>query len=58
MAPNVVLEISGLGMLPGGWDATLNQQLATQAVEAFGTERDLFRSYFPIDRLATDYASI
>jgi predicted TIM-barrel fold metal-dependent hydrolase len=56
--PNVVLKISGLGMLPGGWDDTRNRQLVTQAVEAFGTQRCLFGSNFPIDRIATDYASI
>lgn len=56
--PNVVLKISGLGMLPGGWDDTLYRQLVTQAVEAFGTERCFFGSNFPIDRLAAGYASI
>lgn len=56
--PNVVLKISGLGMVPGGWDDTRNRQLVTQALEAFGVDRCFFGSNFPIDRLVTDYASI
>lgn len=56
--PNLVLKISGLGMAPGGWDATLNRQLVMQALEAFGSDRCLFGSNFPIDRLAVDYDAI
>ena len=56
--PNVVLKISGLGMMPGGWDEAQNRELVTQALDAFGTERCLFGSNFPIDRLVADYSSI
>jgi predicted TIM-barrel fold metal-dependent hydrolase len=56
--PNVALKISGLGMAPGGWDETLNRELVTQALEAFGTQRCLFASNYPIDRLTADYDTI
>jgi predicted TIM-barrel fold metal-dependent hydrolase len=56
--PHVVLKISGLGMAPGGWDPALNRRLVTRAIEAFGTDRCLFGSNFPIDGLVADYASV
>ncbi|MFK7899013.1 MAG: amidohydrolase [Myxococcota bacterium] len=56
--PNLVLKISGFGMLPGEWNETENRALVTQAVEAFGPDRCLFGSNFPIDRLAANYAEV
>ena len=56
--PHVVLKISGLGMAPGGWEAELNRRLVVEAIEAFGTDRCLFGSNFPIDGLTASYAAV
>lgn len=56
--PHVALKISGLGMAPGGWDADLSRRLVTQAIEAFGADRCLFGSNFPIDGLVADYGAV
>jgi len=56
--PHVVLRFSGLGMAPGGWDAELNRRLVVEAIEAFGTDRCLFGSNFPIDGLTASYAAV
>lgn len=56
--PQVALKISGLAMAPGGWDPALNRRLVSEAIEAFGTDRCLFGSNFPIDGLAADYAAV
>jgi predicted TIM-barrel fold metal-dependent hydrolase len=45
-------------MAPAGWDPALNRRLVSQAIEAFGTDRCLFGSNFPIDGLVADYASV
>jgi len=56
--PQVVLKISGLGMVPGGWDPDWSRSVVTQAIDAFGADRCFFGSNFPIDGLVTDYTSI
>ena len=56
--PRVVLKISGLGMAPGGWDPATNRRLVIEAIEAFGADRCLLGSNFPIDGLAADYAAV
>jgi len=56
--PNVVIKISGLGMAPGGFDATMNRRLAAETIDVFGPERCLFASNFPVDKLMSDYDTI
>ena len=56
--PHVALKISGLGMVPGGWDPAANQRRIVEAIEAFGTDRCFFGSNFPIDGLVTDARSL
>jgi hypothetical protein len=42
------------GVAPAGWSPALNRRLVTQAIEAFGTDRCLFGSNFPIDGPVAD----
>lgn len=56
--PNVSIKISGLGMAPGGWDPTTNRALIRETIEAFGPERCLFGSNFPVDKLMADYDTV
>ena len=56
--PNVVIKISGLGMVPGGWDETMNRRLVRETIEVFGPSRCLFASNFPVDKLMSDYDTV
>lgn len=56
--PNMTIKISGLGMAPGGWDASMNRRFVTETIEVFGTDRCLFASNFPVDKLMSSYDMI
>ena len=56
--PNVVIKISGLGMAPGGTTEAMSRRLIEETLEFFGSERCLFASNFPVDRLWTDYGTL
>jgi predicted TIM-barrel fold metal-dependent hydrolase len=49
--PNVMVKISGLAMLDWQWTTESLRPFVTQTLEIFGTDRCLFASNFPVDRL-------
>jgi len=56
--PNVSIKISGLGMVDHRWDAASLRPFVREAIEAFGADRAMFASNFPVDRLYSSYAQL
>jgi len=56
--PNAAIKISGLGVPGRPWTADLNRDVVLAAIEAFGTERAMFASNFPVDSLCATFAEI
>ena len=56
--PNVAVKISGLGMVDHHWTVESIRPFVLKTVDMFGTERCLFASNFPVDRLYSDYAGL
>lgn len=69
--PNVVVKLGGLPMPFAGWRKRMaepplsSETLAAQwkpyietCIEAFGPERGMFESNFPVDRFGADYVSL
>ena len=57
-APNVACKISGLGMADWTWTAESIRPYVLDAIEAFGTDRCMFASNFPVDKLFSSYDAI
>ncbi|TGU99813.1 hypothetical protein EN794_003610 [Mesorhizobium sp. M00.F.Ca.ET.151.01.1.1] len=55
-SPNVALKISGFGMLRPDWSLADVRPLIEEAIEVFGTDRVMFGSNFPVDKLFCDFA--
>jgi predicted TIM-barrel fold metal-dependent hydrolase len=56
--PNAAIKISGLGVPGKRWTPALNREVVLTAIEAFGTERAMFASNFPVDGLCGSFAEI
>ena len=56
--PNVVTKISGLGTFSRSVVAADWKYVVRVAVDAFGPERAMFGSNFPIEKLWTDYSTL
>ncbi len=69
--PNVVMKLGGLAMAFGGFDEFMADPMASAAqlaqswrpwiepcIEAFGPDRCMFESNFPVDRGTCDYATL
>jgi predicted TIM-barrel fold metal-dependent hydrolase len=56
--PNVTVKISGLGMFDLQWTTESIRPLVLETLEAFGPERSMFASNFPVDKLFSSYAAI
>ncbi|RKR03353.1 putative TIM-barrel fold metal-dependent hydrolase [Kushneria sinocarnis] len=56
--PNVAIKLSGLAMLDHRWTVESLRPQILEALDAFGSERCLFGSNFPIDGLFSDYATL
>ena len=54
--PNVAVKISGLAMLDWQWTIESLRPFVLQTLDIFGTERCLFASNFPVDRLFGSFA--
>lgn len=50
-APNVMVKISGLGVPGRAWTAELQRPVVEALLAAFGTQRCMFASNFPVDGL-------
>lgn len=57
-APNVSAKVSGLGMFDHRWTAESIRPFVETVLGAFGVERCMFGSNFPVDRLYGSYASL
>ena len=56
--PNAAIKISGIGVPGRRWTPELNREVVLTAIETFGTERAMFASNFPVDRLCGTFAEI
>jgi predicted TIM-barrel fold metal-dependent hydrolase len=54
--PNVAVKISGLAMLDWQWTTDSLRPFVEQTLEIFGSDRCLFASNFPVDRLFGAFA--
>ena len=57
-APNVSCKLSGLGMGDHDWTVDSWRPWVLACVEAFGADRCLFGSNWPVDRLFSPYADV
>lgn len=57
-APNVACKISGLGMGDWTWTVDSIRPYVLSAIEAFGVDRCMFASNFPVDKLFSSYDAI
>ncbi len=55
---NVAAKISGLGMCDHQWTAESIRPFVIDVIEAFGTDRCMFASNFPVDCLFSDYQTV
>lgn len=53
--PHVSVKISGLGMLDRDWTQGSIRPLVLETIDAFGTERAMFASNFPVDKLFSSF---
>ena len=56
--PNIAAKISGLAMLDHDWTVESIRPLVLESIEAFGTDRAMFASNFPVDKLHRDFVSV
>jgi predicted TIM-barrel fold metal-dependent hydrolase len=57
-APNISCKISGLGMGDWKWTVDSIRPFVLNAIEAFGIERCMFASNFPVDKLFSSYDDV
>jgi predicted TIM-barrel fold metal-dependent hydrolase len=56
--PNAAIKISGLGTPGLRWTPERNREVVLRAIEAFGVERAMFASNFPVDGLCASFDEI
>ncbi len=56
--PNVALKISGLGIEGQPWTVSGNQEIVLHAIEAFGVDRCMFASNYPVDGLCASFETV
>ncbi len=57
-APNVTMKISGVGMTDPGFTRESLRKWAESSLEAFGPDRTVLGSNWPVDRLFVSYATM
>lgn len=57
-APNVRVKISGIGVPGRAWTATLQRPVVAALLAAYGTQRCMFASNFPVDSLVASFDTI
>ncbi len=55
---NVTVKLSGLGQPNQPWSVQSNREVVLSAIDIFGTDRCMFASNFPVDRLCADFNRI
>ena len=53
--PNVLLKVSGLGLMATDWTFDEADALMAESLSAFGVQRCVFGSNFPVDRAMSSY---
>ncbi|MGI9238184.1 MAG: amidohydrolase family protein [Woeseiaceae bacterium] len=56
--PNVYCKISGLGMFDHDWTIVSIRPIVEACIEIFGSERSMFGSNFPVDKLHARYDQV
>lgn len=56
--PNVSVKISGLAMFDHHWTRESLRPYVLETIDAFGVERAMFASNFPVDRLFAEYGDL
>lgn len=56
--PNVVMKISGLGVVGAEWSASLQRPVVKALIGSFGTRRCMFASNFPVDSLVVSFDAL
>jgi predicted TIM-barrel fold metal-dependent hydrolase len=56
--PNVAVKISGLGQPGIRWTAEANRDIVRTTIDAFGVDRCMFASNFPVDSLCATFTTI
>jgi len=56
--PNICVKVSGLGMIDHQWTVESLRPYVLEAIDAFGVQRSMFASNFPVDRLYSTYAAL
>jgi predicted TIM-barrel fold metal-dependent hydrolase len=54
-APHVMVKVSGLGMVDWTWTPDSIRPFVLTIIDTFGTDRVMFGSNFPVDRLYSSY---
>jgi predicted TIM-barrel fold metal-dependent hydrolase len=57
-APQTVMKISGIGVPGQPWSVALQRPIVEALIEAFGPERAMFASNFPVDGLTGSFDEI
>ncbi|WP_051504621.1 amidohydrolase family protein [Robbsia andropogonis] len=57
-SPNVSCKISGLGMANWKWAVDSIRPFVLDAIDAFGVERCMFVSNFPVDKRFSSYDAV
>jgi predicted TIM-barrel fold metal-dependent hydrolase len=57
-APNVVAKVSGLGMVDWNWTPKTIRPFVRYTIDAFGTDRVMFGSNFPVDKLYSSFETL
>jgi predicted TIM-barrel fold metal-dependent hydrolase len=56
--PNVVVKISGMGMLDRHWTIESIRPYVLETIDSFGIDRCMFASNFPVDRMFGSYMDL
>ena len=56
--PNAAIKISGLGQRGQRWTVAANRDVVLAAIDAFGTDRAMFASNFPVDSICASFDTI
>ena len=57
-APQTTMKISGFGIQGSGWPLERQRPIIDTLIEAFGVERCMFASNFPVDGLTGSFDAI
>ncbi|NNF16155.1 MAG: amidohydrolase family protein [Gammaproteobacteria bacterium] len=56
--PNVYCKVSGLGMFDHNWTVDSIRPIVESCIDIFGSERTMFGSNFPVDKLHASYSEV